>query len=639
MLASLAVAVLATLSPLQPEQVVVGAAGGKHGGGNHEQVVVGAAGGKHHEEGGKHHEAGSSHEGFEHFGKHLKTKSVSAVIPLLYALRDDTVERILLAPGRYTVGKTLMLKRSVVLEAEVPGTVVLRGNSSCPFGLFEGTQYAHGYNECKQVSERVIDVPPGVQPDLQIELVGLNITGGHAVDGNGGGIRISGGRAKFTNCNIYENAAQVGMHGVPPEDTASGGGGGLAIEGTAAVNLTGCHIHTNNVLGGSGAGVLIRGGKVRFSRCKVALNGNPPHFKVPMLRAGGGLRVEGGDVVVDGCTLNTNHGSGLALSREATVLVNDSKIYDNNATEGAGVHQTSLTSALTVARTKIYRNNATTGGGLSVGNASISDAQVFANSADRGAGVYVKKRATLRLSGSQIYTNKAAKAGGGAFVFLLAKATVINSTFRENAVTAGHANGSGSGAGIYARCSSTVRLTRDKFVSNPPKVGGDDVFVQHMDDASVTDAESKAYCSAKPTMSLRTPTMGLHGPAVSSVCIEEDEDVAGATVIRKSESSANISAGCPLELDEVDDEPSAVGCVTGRHCAPATLATVLIVFLLALLAGLALCGWYYKSRAEAEADEASGKVSRKPEHRCDPGACIFACIGLFVRDDPKKGKK
>ena len=610
-------AVLATLSPLQPEQVAVGAAGGKHGGGTHEQVVVGAAGGKH---------GGSSHEGFEHFGKHLKTKSVSAVIPLLYALRDDTVERILLAPGRYTVGKTLVLKRSVVLEAEVPGTVVLRGNSSCPFGLFEGTQYAHGYNECKQVSERVIDVPPGVQPDLQIELVGLNITGGHAVDGNGGGIRISGGRAKFTNCNIYENAAQAGFRGVPPEDTTSGGGGGLAIEGTAAVNLTGCHIHTNNVLGGSGAGVLIRGGKVRFSRCKVALNGNPPHFKVPMLRAGGGLRVEGGDVVVDGCTLNTNHGSGLALSREATVLVNDAKIYDNNATEGAGVQQLSLASALTVARTKIYRNNATTGGGLSVGNASISDAQVFANSADRGAGVYVKKRASLMLSGSQIYTNKAAKAGGGAFVFLLAKATVINSTFRENAVTAGHANGSGSGAGIYARCSSTVRLTRDTFVSNPPKVGGDDVFVQHM--ASVTDAEAKAYCSA-------TPTMNLQGLAVSSVCIEED--VAGATVIRKSESSANISAGCPQELDEVD-EPSASGCLTGRNCAPATLGAVLIVFLLALLAGLALCAWYYKSRAEAEVDEAGGKVSRKPEHRCDPGACIFACIGLCVRDEPK-GKK
>lgn len=620
-------AVLATLSPLQPEQVAVGASGGKHGGGNHEQVVVGAAGGKHH---------GSSHEGFEHFGKHLKTKSVSAIIPLLYALRDDTVERILLAPGRYTVGKTLVLKRSVVLEAEVPGTVVLRGNSSCPFGLFEGTQYAHGYNECKQVSERVIDVPPGVQPDLQIELVGLNITGGHAVDGNGGGIRISGGRAKFTNCNIYENAAQAGLHGVPPEDTASGGGGGLAIEGTAAVNLTGCHIHTNNVLGGSGAGVLIRGGKVRFSRCKVALNGNPPHVKVPMLRAGGGLRVEGGDVVVDGCTLNANHGSGLALSREGTVLVNDSKIYDNNAIEGAGVHQMSLASALTVTRTKIYRNNATTGGGLSVGNASISDAQVFANSADRGAGVYVKKRASLRLSGSQIYTNKAAKAGGGAFVFLLAKATVINSTFRENAVTAGHANGSGSGAGIYARCSSTVRLTRDKFVSNPPKVGGDDVFVQHMYDASVTDAESKAYCSARPTMSLQRPTMDLHGPAISSVCVEED--VAGATVIRMSESSANISAGCPLELDEVDDEPSATGCLTGRNCAPATLGAVLIVFLLALLAGLALCAWYYRSRAEAEADEASGKVSRKPEHRCDPGACIFACIGLCIRDEPK-GKK
>ena len=592
---------VATTLPLQPELVVVGAAG------NHD---------------------GSNHEGFVHFGKHMKTKSVSAVGPLLFALRDDTVDRILLAPGRYTVGKTLVLKRSVVLEAEVAGTVVLRGNSSCPFGLFEGTQYAHGYSECKLVSERVIDVPPGVQPDLQLELIGLNITGGHGVDGNGGGIRISGGRARFTNCNIYENVAQADLRGVPSEDTASGGGGGLAIEGAAVVNLTGCSIHTNNVLGGSGAGVLIRGGKVRFSRCKISRNGNPPHFKVPMLRAGGGLRVEGGDVVVDGCSLNANRGSGLALFREATVLVNDSKIYDNNATEGAGVHQASLASVLTVVRSKIYRNNATTGGGLSVGNASVSDAQIFANSADRGAGMYVKKRASVLLAGSQIYENKAAKAGGGAFVFLLAKATVTNSTFRENAVTARHANGSGSGAGIYARCSSTVRLIRDKFVSNPPKSGGDDVFVQHMADASVTDAESKAYCSAGPTMDLQSM-------APTSVCVEED--VAGQTIIQKSQSSANISVECPQELDDTD-APSATGCITGRSCAPATLGAVLIVFLLALVAGLALCGCYYRSRAQAEADEASGLVSGKPEHRCDPGACIFACIGLCVRDEPK-GKK
>ena len=372
---------VATL-PLQPELVVVSAAG------NHD---------------------GRNHDGFVHFGKHIKTKSVSAVSPLLYALRDDTVDRILLAPGRYTVGKTLVLKRSVVLEAEVAGTVVLRGNSSCPFGLFEGTQYAHGYSECKLISERVIDVPPGIQPDLQLEFIGLNITGGHGVDGNGGGIRISGGRARFTNCNIYENVAQADLRGVPSEDTASGGGGGLAIEGAAVVNLTGCNIHTNNVLGGSGAGVLIRGGKVRFSRCKISRNGNPRHFRVPMLRAGGGLRVEGGNVVVDGCSLNANRGSGLALFREATVLVNDSKIYDNNATEGAGVHQASLASALTLVQSKIYNNSATTGGGLSVGNASISDAQIFANSADRGAGMYVKKRASVLLANSQIYENKAAK--------------------------------------------------------------------------------------------------------------------------------------------------------------------------------------------------------------------------------------
>ena len=565
---------------------------------------------------------GSNHEGFVHFGKHMKTKSVSAVSPLLFALRDDTVDRILLAPGRYTVGSTLVLKRSVVLEAEVAGTVVLRGNSSCPFGVFEGDAHgdpAHGDPECKHVSERVIDVPPGVLSELQLEFIGLNITGGYAVDGNGGGIRISGGRARFTNCNIYENVAQTGSRGAPSEDTPTGGGGGLAIEGAAVVNFTGCNIHNNNVLGGSGAGVLIRGGTARFSRCKISHNGNPPHFKVPVRRAGGGLRIEGGAVVVDGCSLNSNRGSGLAMFGESTVLVNDSKIYDNNATEGGGVHQASLASVLTIETSKIYRNNATAGGGLSVGNASISDSEIFANAAVEGGGLYVTKKALVVLTGSQIYENKAASAGGGAFVFHLAKAVLTNSTVKENAVSAGH--GKGSGSGIYAHCSSTVRLIRDSFVSNPPKSGGDDVFVQHVTDPGDTDA--KAYCSARPAMDL----------AVTSVCIEED--VAGQTIIRTSRFSANVSVQCPEELDDPDG-PSASGCLTGRSCAPATLGAVLIVFLIAVAGGLVLCGCYYHKKADT--DEASGLVSGKPSFRCDPGSCIIACIGLCVRDEPKPRK-
>ena len=125
------------------------------------------------------------------------------------------------------------------------------------------------------------------------------------------------------------------------------------------------------------------------------------------------------------------------------------------------------------------------------------------------------------------------------------------------------------------------------------------------------------------------------GMAATSVCIEED--VAGQTIIQKSQSSANISVECPQELDDADT-PSASGCLAGRSCAPATLGAVLIVFLLALVAGLALCGCYYRSRAAVETDEASSLVSGKPEHRCDPGVCIFACIGLCIRDEPK-GKK
>ena len=114
---------------------------------------------------------------------------------------------------------------------------------------------------------------------MLLQLIGLDITGGYGTEGNGGGLRISGGAVRLQNCNIYGNLAQASPFDAPSESdeaTNAGGGGGLAIEGDAEVNLTMCGIYKNNVLSGSGAGVLIRSGTVRFNRCRVFRNGIPP---------------------------------------------------------------------------------------------------------------------------------------------------------------------------------------------------------------------------------------------------------------------------------------------------------------------------------------------------------------------------
>ena len=131
-----------------------------------------------------------------------KDHTVNSFSGLLLALMDDSVDRILLEPGHYTMRRTLVLKRSLVMEAKVPGEVVLLGNSSCPLGFFEGADEAHRYSECEHTPLRVIDVPPDVKQSVTIELIGLNITGGYGTGGNGGGIRIAGGAMRLKNCNM-----------------------------------------------------------------------------------------------------------------------------------------------------------------------------------------------------------------------------------------------------------------------------------------------------------------------------------------------------------------------------------------------------------------------------------------------------
>ena len=108
----------------------------------------------------------------------------------------------------------------------------------------------------------------------------------------------------------------------------------------------------------------------------------------------------------------------------------------------------------------------------------------------------------------------------------------------------------------------------------------------------------------------------------------------GETTALTSSPSANVTAACP---QDEEDEPSAVGCVTGRACAPATLGLALLVLLVGLAIGLALCGWIYKRKDGP--DEASPLVGDKggtpkpqQEYRCNPGCCIAACLGCCIRD-------
>ena len=110
------------------------------------------------------------------------SRTVSSTTELEAAIVDSSLGRIVLLEGSYLLSSQLQINRDVIIEAEVPGTVVLDG----------------------QGSTRVMQISSGT-----VELIGLNITGGYASRDNGGGIHIAGSNtiATIKGCYIYSNKA------------------------------------------------------------------------------------------------------------------------------------------------------------------------------------------------------------------------------------------------------------------------------------------------------------------------------------------------------------------------------------------------------------------------------------------------
>ena len=111
------------------------------------------------------------------------SRTVNSTTELEAAIADSSLGRIVVLEGSYLLSSQLQINRDVIIEAEIPGTVVLDG----------------------QGSTRVMQISSGT-----VELIGLNITGGLASGDRGGGIHISGSNtiATIKGCYIYSNEAR-----------------------------------------------------------------------------------------------------------------------------------------------------------------------------------------------------------------------------------------------------------------------------------------------------------------------------------------------------------------------------------------------------------------------------------------------
>ena len=175
---------------------------------------------------------------------------------LVMLLDDTSVDRIVLAPGRFLLHAQLNVTRSVTIEAAVSGATVLDAGSweaaprLSPHVLFADFCYLGGDQNKNQLADkpgcshiglgaeryllpgrRILYIDPPFDTDV-IRLVGLNLTHGsiNLASGTCGGAAacIAGGQVILDDCNIYDNFA--------PDDRRTDNGHLSIIGGNSTLN-------------------------------------------------------------------------------------------------------------------------------------------------------------------------------------------------------------------------------------------------------------------------------------------------------------------------------------------------------------------------------------------------------------------
>ena len=135
-------------------------------------------------------------------------------------------------------GAAICINRTVTIEAQVPGSVVLNAGSKA--------------NRFREGGLRVVDIKSGGMA----RLIGLNITGGYASYYACGGLYIQeGGTAMLTDVNVYSNTASYD------------GGAGIYVDYGGEATLTNTNVFDNE----AGAPMLHQGSSYFSVLCTLNL--------------------------------------------------------------------------------------------------------------------------------------------------------------------------------------------------------------------------------------------------------------------------------------------------------------------------------------------------------------------------------
>ncbi|MEX2171385.1 MAG: choice-of-anchor Q domain-containing protein [Pirellulales bacterium] len=196
---------------------------------------------------------------------------------------------------------------------------------------------------------------------------GCTIAGNSALQGNGGGIAISGSRST------------IALDGsVISDNSAAGFGGGIYTFGSLTLN--------NDVVGDNeaqGGGGILAFGAVTVMNSVIARN-------AATLYSGGGMYVSG-SLTVLGSTIianSANAGSGGGILAQSAVTLTNSTLSDNSALQGGAIYCAGGTSPVKIAFSTIVANAVPSPNG-------------------RGGGIFFSGN-SLNLSGSIVATNSGA---------------------------------------------------------------------------------------------------------------------------------------------------------------------------------------------------------------------------------------
>ena len=360
---------------------------------------------------------------------------------------------------------------------------------------------------------------------------------------NGGGVYLHNGSFTMNNGEIHYNYTTSTTRGY--------GGGGVYVAENCTFTMNDGVIYSNQVKpsshdnngtsvadDNSGGGICTKGtvNMTGGTIGKIENGTNYPNHT----RYGGGVYVDGtgvfnmtgGEVVANTCTHN---GAGVYVYTGGTFNMENASIHHNNSSNHGGGIFTLGSVTATTGTNKIYNNQATNtdktrnGGGVWIGTAgsfAMANGEIYNNTArSNGGGVYIDNNATasLTLTDTDVYGNTATN-GAGIYKSANAVLSITGGEFYSNAATTNGGAINIAGGTVTLTGVSIGKEDNNAYMPNTAKVGGG----IYMADGTVTiqknstKADTKSYIIGNNTIASGTTGGGIH-MAAGTLTISDTE--------------------------------------------------------------------------------------------------------------------